>query len=136
MDAEFVNGGSLSLFMDPPLRLSQEVFMAVGNNPLRDRASVYDLWIRILEEYVKRQLSYWEDRLPALAGIVIPFQRVLGADEAYILGLWLGDMPRCLAWYAIHTKATDSEEDGDYIVAPAVREPGTWSWASMRFEVY
>ena len=136
LDAEFVNGGSLDLFIDPPIRLNQEVFMAAGNNPLRDRASVYQLWIRIVEQYVKRRLSRWEDRLPALAGIAVPFQRTLGADEAYVLGLWLGDMPRCLAWRVSHSEATDPEEDGDHIVAAAVREPGTWSWASMRSEVF
>ena len=133
-DAEFVNGGRTDLFNHPPMRLSQEVFIAAQDQPLSDRVSVYDLWIRIVEQYVHRKLSYWEDRLPALAGIAVPFQRVLGDDDAYLAGLWLGDMPRCLAWRVYHAETSESDDEEEKSITEAPREPGTWSWASLRRE--
>ena len=133
-NAEFANGGKMDLFEPRPMRLSQEVFMGVQGQLTNGRLAVYDLWISIVEQYVRRQLSYWEDRLPALAGIVVPFQRLLGPNNTYLAGLWLGDMPRSMAWRVYHSDDAESDDDEQRYDTGFVRSPGSWSWASIRFD--
>ena len=131
--ANFVNGGHMKSFSAPPMRLSEIVFMAAHVQPPNKRAPVYALWLDIVEQYVLRQLSDREDRLPALAGVAYPFQRVLGPDEVYLAGLWLGDMPRCLTWCVSHDDDSKAEHEAAEEIA---RGPGSWSWTSLQSKVH
>ena len=119
----------------PPLHLSENVFVAAQGQPVNNRTSVYVLWSRIVEQYVLRQLSHWEDRLPALAGIAVPFQRILGAEDVYLAGMWLGDMPQCLAWRVGYEDDLEAE-DINQLGSETAREPVSWSWVSLRSKVY
>lgn len=87
----------------------------------------YDRWLAIVRLYPAKALTYPEDRFPALSGIAQFFQRQ--TKDAYIAGLWRGDMVMGLLWARQHPSYGASpgcRHKEDVFVAP------TWSWASKR----
>lgn len=80
-------------------------------------------WANIVTQYSTKDLTYPEDRLPALAGIAEEYGRITG--WTYICGLWQEDLRDTFGWIR-----------GSFIPAPRPysRLP-TWSWASIATEV-
>lgn len=75
-------------------------------------------WDLIVEEYSHRQITYEEDRLPALDGLATRYHQRTG--YTYLAGLWLEEMPRSLLWQRDTKEAT-----------PAYQTVPSWSWASL-----
>jgi len=77
------------------------------------------IWHRIVSEYSLLQLTFPEDRLPALAGIIAPISLRTGLD--HVQGLWLESLLVDLLWF----------------VDPDARHPArrhtkpSWSWTSI-----
>ncbi|KAH6865544.1 heterokaryon incompatibility protein-domain-containing protein [Alternaria rosae] len=75
-------------------------------------------WVRIVNDYSRRNMSLQSDKLPAIAALAERFAAVLGH---YYAGLWRYDLIRQLCWW---TASLQSEARGDLYRAPS------WSWAS------
>ncbi|KAG6356958.1 hypothetical protein INS49_014833 [Diaporthe citri] len=102
-----------------------------------DRMSTcLDFWVRVVEGYSRRNLSYMRDKLPALSGIACEFVQILNKEgltarggmppSRYLAGLWDTRMHRQLCWQL--SKYYDKGFVQEY------RAP-TWSWASVEGEV-
>jgi hypothetical protein len=85
---------------------------------------IYDCWHKTIENFTSRNLTYEDDRLPAIAGVA----KRLGmtTDDSYHAGLWRRDMLPSLLWY--HRPSTPRN------TTKSARAP-SWSWASTNGEV-
>ena len=86
-------------------------------------AAAHSLWSSVVNAYTSRQLSFREDRLAAVAGVIAEL-KPLFQDEC-TFGIWNKNFVRQLAWMR-----SDARSEGDEDVvscAPA------WSWASRLF---
>jgi hypothetical protein len=72
-----------------------------------------------------RQLSFPEDRLGAVTGVISELQTVF--QDEYVFGLWRGNFIPQLAWYR---RGLPSALDENAILKCAP----VWSWASRVFE--
>lgn len=80
-------------------------------------------WNRILEDYTKLDITYFEDRLPALAAVVEQAM-LYHPEDVYIAGLWKDSMVRGLLWRCRRFP------ESAYVPRPTSDIP-TWSWASV-----
>lgn len=87
------------------------------------RQLTYGYWADIVKQYSAKDLTYPEDRLPALAGIAEELGHM--TEWTYICGLWQEELEQTFGWTR-----------GSFILAPRPnsRVP-TWSWASISTEV-
>jgi hypothetical protein len=88
-----------------------------------DSAEFHKLWITLVEEYTRRQLTLPNDRLLAISGLA---DRVsLSGGGRYLAGLWEAQLPRGLLWIGN---------------APGTRRnmgrAPSWSWATIDGEVF
>lgn len=78
-------------------------------------------WANIIRVYSSRQLTYQQDKLPALAGIAEEYGKATG--WTYLCGLWKENIQDTLGWYR------------DSCTTPAAPRPHSslpsWSWASI-----
>jgi len=77
----------------------------------------YSLWRQLVQNYTLRDLTYPDDRFPALSGVASEIQKRI--DDIYIAGLWRDDLHRGLVW-EVHRSGP----------AAKYRAP-SWSWASI-----
>jgi hypothetical protein len=97
-------------------------------------AGVYDLWCSLVQVYSELDLTFWTDRIAAIAGVAQESQDMMRSKLSvdtqdstkgkleYIAGLWLQEIHHGLLWQA---------EVPDAAVALQNRAP-TWSWASIK----
>lgn len=90
-----------------------------------------DDWMQVIEDYSSRNITFVEDRIPAIFGMVRHFQRSL--NMRYVAGLWASEsdptvLLRLLIWHVV----LDTEEQRNNMK----RLPGpTWSWLSVNAPV-
>jgi hypothetical protein len=91
--------------------------------------------MQIVEDYSERDITFPEDRLPALAGLAAELQKLWKDD--YIAGMWRGCLLRHLAWGTTHRNVYPSAEDdlSDFHVPLEYHSPG-WSWTSYKGRVH
>jgi hypothetical protein len=98
----------------------------------------HSTWRRIVEEYSGRDLTYFNDRLIALAGIASELSN--SWKDVYLAGLWAKTIIQDLAWRG-HTKLESSlHGEKRYLAVNDVdhtKRAGipSWSWASAAFRV-
>lgn len=85
-----------------------------------------NLWRPLLAEFTGRQLSFPEDRLAAVSGVIAELKPVF-QDEC-ISGLWRRSFVRQLAWHRSFVYA-DVDDSARLKCAPG------WSWASRTFKI-
>ncbi|CZR56272.1 uncharacterized protein PAC_06160 [Phialocephala subalpina] len=85
------------------------------------------IWRANVEDYSRRYLTYWTDRLPALSGMASRYSKEIGSE--YLAGLWLSDFPRCLAWY--RQELSDCRTGKPCMQRSADNGVPSWSWASV-----
>ena len=85
-----------------------------------------EVWRGLVHAYAGRDLTNFDDRLPALAGIASELQRVWG--DAYLAGMWR----RCLILHLAWSRYTVGIEG--FPLEP-LKSP-SWSWASSQGDVY
>lgn len=78
-------------------------------------------WLRAVELYSSRQLTYKTDRLPAISGLAAAVAALL-EEDAYLAGLWKNDLMRGLLWRA--------EPSGARGIPDQISSIPSWSWAS------
>ncbi|KAJ3540687.1 hypothetical protein NM208_g4951 [Fusarium decemcellulare] len=96
-------------------------------------------WLRTVQEYAGRQLSYPEkDKLVAIAGIARVFNHV--RRFKYLAGIFRAHLPWALLWHRRHIRRW-TEKDQAIDDQPHGREPfapggvPSWSWASSNFPI-
>jgi len=82
--------------------------------------SHHDSWYGMVQEYTQRQLSYSDDKLPALSGLANAYSKRHGVD--YVAGLWAQDLWVGLLWYSRNNESLSRPQ--------SYRAP-SWSWASV-----
>jgi hypothetical protein len=87
-------------------------------NGTSDGKFVWD-WYHLVENYTKRNLTYEDDKLPAISGLASIMERRVG-DE-YFAGLWKSHLVIGLLWY----------REKDWLVRPAKYRAPSWSWAAF-----
>lgn len=87
------------------------------------------LWLRIVEEFSIRRLTYDTDRLPAMSGLAKRFSRGPLGLGSYLAGLWTEELALSLIW-----RPATSKEDGRPAGTPYIAP--TWSWASINGPVF
>jgi hypothetical protein len=81
--------------------------------------SIQTQWLRIVNEYCKRLLTYESDTLPALSGCATSFCSF--TKDMYLAGIWLSDLSRGLL-----LSTEDSKPSRSY-------QAPSWSWASRNW---
>lgn len=81
------------------------------------------LWYEVLGLFVKRDLTFPDDKLPALSGIVSVFNEALcgGDGSSYMAGVWKQDVARGLMWM---------------IPSQTKKRVPSWSWSSIDSRVW
>jgi hypothetical protein len=112
-----------------PLKQHHISFEALGNAPSLDAAenavlpqNAFDLWVQIVSGYTKCELTYAQDKLVALSGLVHLFHERTG--DKYLAGLWRSRFCELLNWHVA------SRAWKPLRTRPAYRAP-SWSWASI-----
>ena len=88
-------------------------------------------WLMLVNQYTRRDLTLFEDRLPAISGIARELHSIW--KDQYIAGFWKSSILQQLAWYRRenHTSFTPFQNfDPKRIGLP------TWSWKSAPFPVW
>lgn len=88
---------------------------------------VHDDWRLLVKRYSERDLSYSEDKLPAISALAQHFAPYIGPGE-YLAGLWSSDLHHGLLWahFGMNTPQTLlARPASKYTTAPS------WSWASQ-----
>lgn len=62
----------------------------------KDKRPKRNVWRDLVKEYTSRDLTKSKDRLLAISGIATAIG--IGRSDAYLGGLWLGDLPLELLW--------------------------------------
>lgn len=95
-------------------------------------AQLLKRWYTIVNDYSKRHLTYYTDRLPALSGVA---SRIHGSlKSVYLAGLWQADLIRYLAWY--RREVSDCATGKPKMWRSLDNGVPSWSWASVAEEVY
>jgi hypothetical protein len=87
-------------------------------------ADAYPYWYSVVEEYVEREFSFPEDKLPAISRLAQKMARTI--DDKYLAGLWKGDLHRGLLWrprIKLH------------MTRPLQPRAPSWSWAVLDGEI-
>jgi hypothetical protein len=87
----------------------------------------------VVSSFSTRALTYATDRLPALSGYASRFQVRSGSE--YAAGLWLSNIPKCLAWYRRNLCDCNCSP-GPRLGAALNNAVPSWSWASVKREVW
>ncbi|KAH7395486.1 heterokaryon incompatibility protein-domain-containing protein, partial [Cadophora sp. MPI-SDFR-AT-0126] len=84
-------------------------------------------WYDIVYDYTRRDLTFSNDKLVAIAGIA----SIVGTciQDEYYAGLWKHDMPRALLW-SPYEEETLPNAPHKSSLPPIYRAP-SWSWASI-----
>lgn len=100
---------------------------------------VMKAWLAIVEEYSKTNLTFTEDKLPALSGLAAITNAlanpppIIGSIN-YLAGIWLTQMHRQLLWYPSPPRNSEAADPAEMTVLPSA-PPLSWSWASWGGQV-
>jgi hypothetical protein len=103
----------------------------------RSRLTLDDLmemWLYKVEEYSLRQLSFLDDKLPALSGLAATIgsgtrDSLVLNSSMYLAGAWASDIARQLFWCPKFSTVTE----GSALLQPTSTQENslpTWTWAS------
>jgi len=92
--------------------------------------STMETWYVLLSQYMRRELTYATDKLPALAGIAAYMGEV--TQLRYLAGIWENDLENGLAWGTFEAEH-GLRASGERAIEMYARVPGSpsWSWASV-----
>ena len=89
------------------------------------RYELYYAWYNILIQYSSRRMTWDQDKIAAIGGIVDLFRQRIGGEVIY--GIWKNDLARGLLWVA----KGGSHEHTTRTLFPAP----SWSWAKIHRQV-
>jgi hypothetical protein len=97
-------------------------YMMYQNIRLKDRTCEH--WMGIVEQYTKRSLTNYTDKLPAISGIAEIWNSTL--QDKYLAGLWGSHLPLGLLWTSAQPHMQHSDR--------AYHAP-SWSWSSLQGQI-
>jgi hypothetical protein len=98
----------------PLLRQLGRALLNCSQNDFEDG----DIWLRLVQEYSRRRLTFADDRLLAISGLGDRFGRIISGN--YLAGLWESQLPYGLLWICLVPQIRPTNE----------RAP-SWAWASI-----
>ncbi|KAI6089515.1 heterokaryon incompatibility protein-domain-containing protein [Hypoxylon rubiginosum] len=111
--------------------LPGSVFGAAGDLKEIKSTPPEEAWVSIIEEYSRRDLTQFDDRLPALTGIATELQHMW--DDTYLVGFWKRNIIQHLAWVRSEISLGYPPFEGigwdKRIGSPS------WSWVTAPFKV-
>jgi len=84
----------------------------------------YTNWYWVAERYAERNLTFSDDRLPALSGLARRMAQF--SKDKYLAGLWLGDITAGMLWYP---------KNHSCMKALSTYRAPSWSWAGVEGEI-
>jgi hypothetical protein len=120
------SGGNDSFSM-ANLTWNTPLFTLVG-----DITTFRQMWLAIWDEYSRRQLTYGQDKLIAIATVA---EEIGNFWNEYIAGLWEHDLVLDLQWRRPDIE-NDMHEESRLYPRPSNYHAPSWSWASIDGEVY
>ena len=108
---------------------SGENLPVIGSTRLRPIVNAYD-WHNIVRDYSSRNLTYEDDKLPAISGLAKAVSQRSG-DE-YIAGLWKSLVLENLLWVHEHVVMGNKTQRS----RPRHFRAPSWSWASIDGNVW
>ncbi len=118
-----------------PASEQQHTFLRPTGFPARDVAdstaihTMSQLWIRFVQGYTQRALTYESDKLPAILGIARALQG--SGMGRYHAGVWESDPLIGLAWYSAAHALGGSPSPSPTHCRPRKHRAPSWSWASV-----
>ncbi|KAH8660602.1 heterokaryon incompatibility protein-domain-containing protein [Xylariales sp. PMI_506] len=94
----------------------------------------YDLcmeWPSLVAEFTSKDLSYPQDRLPAISGLATLVQERLPRSLQYLAGHWSVDLDYSLLWLSDHKTAAAAGRTVERIATATESYAPSWSWASV-----
>lgn len=92
------------------------------------------IWRKVVQDYSGRDITFPDDRLPALAGITSELQKLWKDD--YVAGMWRSCLIKHLAWRTTAKDVSPSAEDNlSNLHLPLTYQSPGWSWISFKGEV-
>jgi hypothetical protein len=95
-------------------------------------SSQNETWRKIVDDYSHRHLTFFEDRLPALAGIATELAK--SWNDVYLAGLWQKTIIRHLGWRQTWAHTVHNEWKELHGIARIGRP--SWSWVTVPYPVY
>lgn len=84
------------------------------------------LWCNILEQYIRRRITFHQDRLPAISSLTSLFEE--GSGD-YFAGLWYSHLPESLLWMTGSGRRPRPLDE-------TTSAPPSWSWASIEGGIF
>ena len=88
------------------------------------------MWAKIVSIYTQTKLTYFSDKLVAIAGMATTISLKAKASSSYIAGMWMFTLPAGLLWFT-----RDDPPHHPPPERPAWRGAPSWSWASLDTKV-
>ncbi|CAG9981351.1 unnamed protein product [Clonostachys byssicola] len=83
-----------------------------------DKRRLMDEFYELVNQYTKRKLSYWRDKLPAFSGLAQKMHAAVGGT--YLAGIWSEDIRRGLSW----------QKEMSWARHASTYQAPSWSWAT------
>ena len=93
------------------------------------------IWKRIIDEYSDRDLTLFDDRLPALAGIATELAK--SWNDVYLAGFWKKTITRHLGWYRSKPAFRRTGNSKNFEGMDCTKRIGSpsWSWVTAPYSV-
>jgi hypothetical protein len=95
----------------------------------------FAVWRQMVTEYTYRDLTFEEDRLPAIAGLAHQFRGLVDQSTktgTYLAGIWSGDLVNELLWF----RTIGDMSLRGYKPRPERYRAPTWTWAGTEGQVW
>lgn len=101
------------------------------SRPILDADGALDQWYEVINRYSHREMSFENDKLPALAGIAQDYARYLRLG--YYAGLWQYELHRQLLWRRAGSMSDQPPQNYSWyhLRSPTQYRAPSWSWASL-----
>ncbi|KAG9201944.1 hypothetical protein G6514_005139 [Epicoccum nigrum] len=109
--------------------IPQPLFLlSVREAETKDECGYAKAWSKIVEPYSNRDLTFIDDRLPALSGLAKKFWKV--TNYTYIAGLWQESI-----WYDLLRRTSKSSNGYELHILEAIYQPNTDQRKTCEFSI-
>lgn len=99
---------------------------SISGGIMMDATYLRHVWNSIVSTYIRLDISFPSDDLPAIGGCAAKIGDQL--DDEYMAGMWRSSLPDDMLWHI----AMSQESGNQATCRPAEWRAPSWSWASLR----